>query len=740
MRRLLMCSLLVLVCAGAGAQTAPAFEQLYSPNAYYAPTLRGSDGNLYGIDTSGNFFSLTPSGTYKTVEVGLGGQLCLEQPNGTFLAIVYVNSADEYASVTFEGGVTKIAATAGGGCPVMANDGNYYGVDSSGGGAYGYGDLFQLTSAGKMAVLYSFTNKADGGFPQNLIQGSDGNLYGTDNVGFFRYSVSAGMLVYANEMAASGNQYTQPLIEAEDGNFYGLSSGGLVQITPTGSVDSLVPQLNLGYGDSDFSQEFLGGDGNLYLNTSLNVPSGCGGPSPYVGVFPVTLSGTVNQVYFNLLNFPDISAMYPGDYTSGSSVATMLLGGDGNFYGGEQAQSVAWDNFCDVEGGAAPNYLFSEVSTTPPTPPIAMTLSADHILPGKTATLTWKVNNAYSDTMKQCYGYGGLSGKLALSGSVTSPALGAGSYSSGIVCGGTEANNVTLTVGDTQLALTSNRTEIVAGQTVTLTATVANDANPSPTGTVQFLYGTTVLGTGKVNSAGVATFTASTTGIAPGTYAITAKYLGDGNYAAATSGAVSIKVVPKGTTTTVLSPATQKVIIGQNVPITATITTNSVLENPVGTVSLLVGTTVVATADVVYGSPSTASFSANSAGLAPGTYTVTAKYSGNIYNLPSTSGPVTVKLIKQDTLAVTASPNPVPANTAFQLSGTAAGGVTPTGTVLFYAGALGLGSATLNSSGVADITVSAGTLPAGSYQITGHYAGDANNAAITSPAITLTVQ
>jgi hypothetical protein len=46
----------------------------------------------------------------------------------------------------------------------------------------------------------------------------------------------------------------------------------------------------------------------------------------------------------------------------------------------------------------------------------------------------------------------------------------------------------------------------------------------------------------------------------------------------------------------------------------------------------------------------------------------------------------------------------------------------------------------LNGSGVATVTIPAGTLAAGSYQITADYAGDSNNPATNSPAITLTVQ
>jgi uncharacterized repeat protein (TIGR03803 family) len=59
------------------------------------------------------------------------------------------------------------------------------------GGAASGGDIFQLTPAGRMKILYSFCTQrnsqggcADGFFPYaGLIQASNGNFYGTTNLG-----------------------------------------------------------------------------------------------------------------------------------------------------------------------------------------------------------------------------------------------------------------------------------------------------------------------------------------------------------------------------------------------------------------------------------------------------------------------------------------------------------------------------------------------------------------------------
>jgi hypothetical protein len=63
---------------------------------------------------------------------------------------------------------------------------------------------------------------------------------------------------------------------------------------------------------------------------------------------------------------------------------------------------------------------------------------------------------------------------------------------------------------------------------------------------------------------------------------------------------------------------------------------------------------------------------------------------------------------------------------------------TPTGTVTFQDGATALGTSTLNSSGVATLSLS--KLAAGSHVLTAVYSGDASFSGVTSAAFTQTVQ
>jgi autotransporter-associated beta strand protein len=99
----------------------------------------------------------------------------------------------------------------------------------------------------------------------------------------------------------------------------------------------------------------------------------------------------------------------------------------------------------------------------------------------------------------------------------------------------------------TATAVSSSNNPVISGQSVTLTATVTANSPGSgiPTGTVNFLDGSTTLGTGTLNGSGQATFT--TSALSTGSHSITAVYAGDDNYAGSTSIATSLVVAENGT-------------------------------------------------------------------------------------------------------------------------------------------------------------------------------------------------
>ena len=80
------------------------------------------------------------------------------------------------------------------------------------------------------------------------------------------------------------------------------------------------------------------------------------------------------------------------------------------------------------------------------------------------------------------------------------------------------------------------------GQSITFTATVSNGTPAPPTGAVKLVLGSTTLGTGTLNSSGVATF--ATSALPAGTDEITASYGGDANNKASVSSALAQVVNP----------------------------------------------------------------------------------------------------------------------------------------------------------------------------------------------------
>jgi CSLREA domain-containing protein len=100
----------------------------------------------------------------------------------------------------------------------------------------------------------------------------------------------------------------------------------------------------------------------------------------------------------------------------------------------------------------------------------------------------------------------------------------------------------------TTLKLSSSASSIVAGNTITLTATLSpyvEEPFTTDGETVTFFDGTTSIGTGTL-SAGVATLNISS--LRSGTHNLTVTYTGDGNFSSSTSGAVTVTISPIVTT------------------------------------------------------------------------------------------------------------------------------------------------------------------------------------------------
>jgi len=131
------------------------------------------------------------------------------------------------------------------------------------------------------------------------------------------------------------------------------------------------------------------------------------------------------------------------------------------------------------------------------------------------------------------------------------------------------AVGVVISASTTTVTTTSSAPTSVIGQAVTFTATVAAGGAGvgTPAGTVQFLDGTTVIGTGVLEG-GKASFTTSSLPV--GAHTITVKYSGDSKFQASTS-TPFIQTVNAQTTLTQLLVSPRQSALGEAVTLTATV-------------------------------------------------------------------------------------------------------------------------------------------------------------------------
>jgi hypothetical protein len=280
--------------------------------------------------------------------------------------------------------------------------------------------------------------------------------------------------------------------------------------------------------------------------------------------------------------------------------------------------------------------------------------------------------------------------------------------------------------GLANITLTSTPNPSNYGQTVTFTATVPNGV----TGTVTFMDGTTVLGTGAISGT-TATFT--TTALAIGTHPVTAVYSGDANYNRATS-VIDNQVVNSAGTATTVSSSVDPSAFMQSVTFTATVAPTAGTTLPTGTVQFSIdGANVGGPVTLNSG---TATYTIST--LAVGLHTVVALYTPDTGNLTGSSGSIGQRVGSLTTSTTTLSV--APGTVMYGAPATLIAAVTPsfaTGTVSFYEGSTLLGTASLDSAAMAVLPIS--TLNAGVHNITAKYNGDPGVPASISNTVQLTV-
>lgn len=294
-------------------------------------------------------------------------------------------------------------------------------------------------------------------------------------------------------------------------------------------------------------------------------------------------------------------------------------------------------------------------------------------------------------------------------------------------------NNTVRPYNPSSTTLASSQNPAPPNQLVTYTATVSSQTGGSATGTVTFYDGKNVLGTVPLTN-DQASY--STTYKPTGHHAITASYSGDANNGFSASAVLTEDIAPLPVlSTTVVTSSGSPSLLGQQVTFTATVAWafGSIPNGEL--VTFYDGTTVLGTATTAN---SAATFTTSS--LSVKSHIIKATYAGDS-SFKSSSGTFKQVVTAYPT-STSLSSNPNPSTywqvITFTAKVATTGPVPPTGKVsLSWSNGL-LGTGTLNSSGLASITVR--TLNVGSYAVTAEYKGDANNAPSSSSSLNQVVQ
>ena len=231
---------------------------------------------------------------------------------------------------------------------------------------------------------------------------------------------------------------------------------------------------------------------------------------------------------------------------------------------------------------------------------------------------------------------------------------------------------------------------------VTLSGTVTSQYG-TPTGSVSFTAGGSVLATATLDGSGKATTTVSALGA--GTYSIVANYTADTRFQQSSSSVVQELVVGANSVTS-LTASPNPSAVTQAIVFTATVRAAQGTATPTGSVTFFDGAVVLATAAL--NASGVATFTTSS--LGSGTHAMTAQYAGSTnFNSSSATLSESVTLIGTN-LGLTASPNPADNGQTVTFTATATGmlaGVAPVGSVTFYDGPTILGTAQLGDNGAA---------------------------------------
>jgi len=329
----------------------------YNAGTVYKITTAGNYTLLYSFCAEGGFCPLTGSFPQGGVTLGFDGNLWGTTTNGG------KDNCGTVFKTTPAGTLTSVYSFACNGGPIytvlQGQDANMYGVSPYDGG---YGAFFKLTTKGVITPhTFDYT---DGENPNLPVQGTDGNFYGTTQYGggttcecgvVYKVTAAGKITVlhkftgYVSPTVYDGSRPIGILVQGSDGNFYGttyqggaFNEGAVFKITPAGvltllhSFDFVSPTFDAQLPIAGLT---LGTDGNFYGVGAY------GGTQNGGAIFEITPAGTEKVLY----SFCSVAC------TDGFVPTTpMVLHTDGKFYGNTYGNSLGGSVFYSFDVGFKP--------------------------------------------------------------------------------------------------------------------------------------------------------------------------------------------------------------------------------------------------------------------------------------------------------------------------------------------------------------------------------------------------
>ncbi len=417
-----------------------------------AGLVQGTDGNFYGT-TGSTIFEITPGGTLTTLHTFSEN----ETPMGNLIQ----GSDRKFYGTTYYGGTNNCPASSGNGCGtiysvvpggslvtlynfcsqpncadgagpsaglVQGADGNFYGTTTDYAFADGCpgspcGTVFKITPTGTLTTLYTFFGTSGYGPNSALVQGTDGNFYGTTALGgsfncgtgsasscgtIFKITPQGTLTIlysFCEQTGCPDGHDPVGLVQGSDGNFYGTTStaqfnlGTVFKITPSGTLTTLHTFDETDGEVPSTGPIIQGTDGNFYGTTYGGGPNGGG------AIFKMTPAGA-------------LITLYSFDGTDGGSPNGLVQVTNGSFYGttefgGTNNDGTVFSFSIGLDGTATSTTSLSLVPasiTAGSTGPVAMTAT---VAPASGSGTPTGVVGFFIYTSSHALGFANMTGGVA---------------------------------------------------------------------------------------------------------------------------------------------------------------------------------------------------------------------------------------------------------------------------------------------------------------------------------------